>query len=452
MTPLVIAGLAACAAMAAYFARQRPVYASLSAVVGLAVVVAVAVMARVELPPATVVVGQVTIADGVFLRGAVVCTAAAMALVCLIGALLDPEAEVAVPACASVAGVALVFSLTDPMSAMVAGATVGFLGLIGSSRSGHGAFRQLSVVPGIALIVVLVADAAVVSPSQPSTVAVALAILLGIGICLRTAAIPFHVAPLRLARGAPLGMVPLHAVILPTALILPALAWVTGNALSGVISATGVGGVLVVLGGVTIVLAALAMFAQDDLGAVVTVHAIGDLGLVVMAFGVGGIGVGPVAVWLLVTGLARAAMVGWAMVVSERTNSRGVRGSMGWARLSPTVVPGFVVAVAAGIGWPGSIAFDARRLVLDAAVPGTGTQLLLAASLLTSLAYVRVLWRGVRRPSIELADDRITLGLRLSRWAAAAVVVGLGALPITVAAGITGLAPAAADWAPFTGR
>ncbi len=449
MIPLEAAGLAGLAALGAFFARRTPAYASAVGALGLFAAAGVALIVPWG---QTLVVGQVVVTDAPFVRAVIAAAAGSTALLCLIAAVLAPEVELPIAAGVVVGGLAVALSLSDASTAIVLGGAVGFLGLVGARGAWSGAFRQLAFVPAVALLVVLVAGAKVIAgEAAVSDAAIVLGALLGVAFVARLASVPVHAAPLRLARGASLPLVPLHAALLPIAFVLPALAWLAGSPVAAAFPGSWLQPVLVSIGGATIVLAALAMFVQNDFGALIAVHTIGDLGLVLVGLGTGGAALPQIAVWLIGVALIRMAMAGWAMIVAERSGSRTIRGSRGWVHLAPLSLPAFAVAVVVGVGWPGSLLFEARRQILEGAVPGTMGVILTAASITTALGYVRVLWTGLRHAPEGQRAVRFPWSWRLERWTASLLAIGIGLIPAAIAAGLTGLDSVAATWRPFAG-
>ncbi|MDQ3555010.1 MAG: hypothetical protein M3395_11505, partial [Chloroflexota bacterium] len=160
--------------------------------------------------------------------------------------------------------------------------------------------------------------------------------------------------------------------------------------------------------------------------------------------------------WLLVSGLARTALVAWAVAISSRMGGRRIAETRGWTRRAPLLLPGLMVPLVAGIGWPGSPPFEARRLIAEGAMPGAAALLVAAASMVLAAGYIRLVWAGVRAADGSSAGP-LTLRRRATHWGAAGLVLALGALALLVTAGFgvegfTSAAAAASDWRPFEPR
>ncbi|MFI5293373.1 MAG: proton-conducting transporter membrane subunit, partial [Candidatus Limnocylindrales bacterium] len=304
-----------------------------------------------------------------------------------------------------------------------------------------GAFRQVAVVPAFVLPVVLVSGAA-------PHVEFPMAVLLGMALVARLGSLPLHAFPLRLSRGTSLTVVALAVSLLPAAFALLVGAWLETAPLRYVLPTEWLGPVLVTLAALTIAVAAPAMLVQDDLGALLAVHAIADLAVVLVAFGTGTGVFATIAVWLVLTALVRMAMAGVLLAIAARCRSRSLRDATGWVRAAPLLLPGLVVAMLAGIGWPGSLIWEARREILDTALLQPFATVLVAASLLTAFGYVRLVVIGLRHAPGSLRTPA-SRGTRLGRWTAAGIAFALACVPFALAFGGTRLAAALAAWQPF---
>ena len=449
MIALLAAGLAALGALAVVLARGWPRGACLAGVVALSAVTAAVVVAPLEAP---VALGEAYLVDAPLTRLWLSGMAGSLALVVLVALLVGPSSTFPMVACVLVAATGLSLALSDPTVALILAAGGGLLSLAGAGRAWEGPYRQAAVVAGLAVGAVLLAS--LIAPTSPALVLPAILVVGAVG--LRVGAVPLQVAPLRAARTAPLTMVPLLSVWAPYLFGLLAVAWATAGPVAGVLDTPAVRDALAIVGGLTVVLAALAMLVQDDLGALLGVHAIGDGALVLLALAGGAAALPALVAWLIVSGLARTALAAWSVAVASRMGSRRIDETRGWIRRAPLLLPALVVPVVAGVGWPGSPPFEARRLIAEGVMPEAVALLVTGASIALAMGYLRLAWSGIQR-----ADDASDLPAHRARraagWSAAALVLVMGALVLVVvvgytAEGFTEASAAAAGWRPFQAR
>lgn len=451
MVGLLCAAMAAAGALAAFLSRRSPRVACLAAGVSLGAASAVALALPVG-PP--LLVGEATLTDPTFVRGWIAAAAGTMAGLLVLAAMLAPESETAVVAPAALATMAAALALDTAAVALPLAALTGLLVLAGARRSWPAGLRQSALVPGLALAATMLAGATGGFATADGALApgwYAAPVLLTLALGLRIGLVPLHVAPLRVSRGSPLPLVSLGAAWLPFSLGALGTAWGWSDARSAAVFARPESGlVLVSIASVTLVLAVAAMLVQGDLGALLGVHAIADGALILIALAAGPSVGAALIVWLAAAAASRTVMAGWAMAAASRMGSRSVEGVGGWLRVAPLLLPGLVLSVIAGIGWPGSPTFEARRAVIETALPSTPGLVVVGASIALSLGYLRLLWVGLHRPREE-ARAPVGRAARLSRWLAAMVVASLAAVPLAIALGLTTLDAAAAAWRPFAG-
>jgi NADH:ubiquinone oxidoreductase subunit 5 (subunit L)/multisubunit Na+/H+ antiporter MnhA subunit len=231
--------------------------------------------------------------------------------------------------------------------------------------------------------------------------------------------------------------------------------------------------IVVVIAGITIVLATAAAIVNDDIEHVVGYSMIADGGVALMGLAV----LDPAAwaatrTWLLAVVITKTAFAAWAAVVHATYNTRKVSELRGWAVRSPVLGLSLLCILVAGVGWPGMAAFAARATLLDLAVPAPFAVALLIAALASLLYYGRLLLIGVLPPSdvvVQAAERPVrrqpepqrrrararSAGRRLPRFdteslwlgrraaVGAASVLILSALSIGVAGGAFGVRAAA---------
>ncbi len=461
MIPLLAALLAAVGALAVLLARGWPRGAGLAGAVALSAVTAAVVIAPVEAP---VGLGESQLIDAPLIRLWLSAVAGSLALVVLVAMLVAPNPGLPLLACVLVAATALSLTMAEPATALVLAAGTGVLTLAGAGHAWRGAYRQAALAPAAALAAVLLASLAAPgvpgAPGDPSipvgsTPAIA-AVLLLAAVALRVGVVPLHILPLRAARAAPLPMIPMTSVWAPYLFGLLAAAWLATGPAAGVLETAAARDVLAVIGGLTIVLAALAMLVQDDLGSLLGLHAIGDGALVLVALAGGAAVLPALVLWLIVSGLARTALAAWSLAVSTRMGGRRISEIRGWMERAPLLVSGLLLPVVAGIGWPGSPPFEARRLIVEGVMPEGAAVLVAGASMALALGYLRVAWAGIASADVGSALP-VGRRRRAARWVAAGLVLALGAIPLVISLGLvagdlSGPAAAAADWRPFEDR
>lgn len=449
MIPLLAAGLAALGALAVVLARGWTRGACLAGVIALSAVTAAVVLAPIEGP---VALGEVRLIDAPLIRLWLSALAGSLGLLVLVGLLMSPEPGLPFLACVMVAATGLSLTFSEPTVALIFAAAGGILTLAGAGRSWEGPYRQAAVVAGIAVGAVLLSS--MVAPTSPALVLPAIMVVAAVG--LRLGAVPLHRLPLRTARTAPLTMIPLVSVWAPYLFGLLAVAWVATGPVEGVLATATARDALAIVGGLTIVLAALAMLIQDDLGALLGVNAIGDGALVLLALAGGTAALPALVAWLILSGLARTALTAWSVAVASRMGSRRVDETRGWIRRAPLLLPALVIPVMAGIGWPGSPPFEARRLMVQGVMPEAAAVLVTGGSIALALGYLRLVWTGIHR-AVEAPALRAHRARRAAEWAAAVLVLAMGAIALAAAVGFTAegfteAGAAAAGWRPFQAR
>lgn len=464
MVLALAAAMAAAGALGAFLARRWPRAACLAGVAGLGGAVSVTLVMPSFGP---LLLGEAALADTAYARGLVTAFASTLAGLLVIAALISADSETPIVASAVGAVAAVTLALDAPSVALPLVAGAGFLGLFGARRSWLAGFRQA------ALVLIVVMGALAVSGaipargldsgaplSGPTLIALVLAM---VALGLRLGVLPFHPAVVRVARGAPFSVTVIAAAWLPALLALVVGAWLahggTSNAVTSALERPEIGVPVVAVGALTIVLAVPAMLVQEDLGAMLAVHAVADGALVFLALAAGPDALASLAIWLVVSAAARTAFAAWCLGVSARMGTRLVRELRGWARVAPLLVPGLVIGALPGIGVPGFAAFEARVQIVQGALASFVQSeavaplslALVGASVAVALGYVRLLLVGLRAPEeeVRLPAPRAD---RLARWSAAGLVVALGLIPLYAAVETSGLAEAARAWMPYSGR
>ena len=222
---------------------------------------------------------------------------------------------------------------------------------------------------------------------------VALAVTLGVGA--RLGAIPFHVRFSRLADAASPVDLPLLLAWLAVPVVVAGLAIVDGLVAPLALPLEGERAVVIGVAFVTLVGAALAAFAQDDLRHAAAYLVVADGGLVLLGFAaLDPAAWGPARVWLVAMAASKTALIAWAAVAEDRFGTRSVPDLRGWLRRSPILAAGLVVTMIATFGIPGWVVFEARGQLARLAVDAPWDALLVIAGFLTLPTYLRLLALG----------------------------------------------------------
>ena len=150
---------------------------------------------------------------------------------------------------------------------------------------------------------------------------------------------------------------------------------------------------------VSIFLAAIAAFVQDDIEHVLGYSIVGDAGVVILALAALDPEVwGPARMWILAFVVARCAFAAWCAGIRAGFWTGRVSDLRGWARRSPFLAVAFVLVVIAGVGYPGLVAFDARTSIVELALDQPLATIVLIGTLAPLAYYGRLLVIGLSRP------------------------------------------------------
>src|SRR6185312_15153847 len=167
----------------------------------------------------------------------------------------------------------------------------------------------------------------------------------------------------------PESALPIVTAIAPAALAVVALGWVDVMVVPRPVD-LGVERLLVIaVALVTIVLAAVAAFVQDDLEHVLGYSIVGDAGVIILALAIiGPDALEPGRLWILAFIVARGAFAVWAAGIRAGFFTGRVGDLRGWARRSPLLLVALLVVAVASVGFPGLASFDARASLVGLAV------------------------------------------------------------------------------------
>ncbi len=386
--------------------------ARLSRVVAIASLGAALAAALLMNPNDSATVGEVQLSTTWFVGFFLTALAASSLLLCLIGLVTGWPERLAPAALATLAGIGVAISSTDPTVAFVAAAAATAPAALAASRVrstplgvtvGVAELRTLGLVAVASLLAaVTFVSTSINWNSDDSTFVLALAFLVLAGaVAVRSGAVPFHVPAALLSRsGEGLGLV-LSLVWIPTGFGLVALSWssasfvgVPGDWLDRAVLAVQVVAVA------TLILGAVGAMLHDEIEEIVVYSIVQDAGFILLALTArSDDAASPARLWLLVFVIAKSALVAWAAAVSWTFESSSLGDLRGWLRRAPILGLALVVIVAATLGWPGSPVFEARDTLVQLGLPDSVHFLGTAAILLSLAYYVRLLAVGLMTPT-----------------------------------------------------
>jgi NADH:ubiquinone oxidoreductase subunit 2 (subunit N) len=360
-------------------------------------------------PNDSVTLGEVTLATTWFGGFFLSALAASSLLLCVIGLATGWPERLAPAALATMAGVGVAISSTDPTVALIAAAAATAPAALVASRVRS---TPLGTTVGIAELrtLALVVSASVLAAvtilntnwnSDDPTFVLALAFLVvSAAVAVRSGAVPFHVPAALLSRsGEGLGLV-LSLVWIPTGFGLIALSWnasifgVPGDWLDRAVV------VVQIVAIATLILGAVGAMLHDEIEEIVVYSIVQDTGFILLALTARSEDAAqPARLWLLAFVIAKSALVAWAATASWAFESSNLGELRGWLRRAPILGIALVVIVAATLGWPGSPVFEARGTLVGLGLPDPLHFIGTAAILLSLAYYVRLLAVGLLTPT-----------------------------------------------------
>jgi NADH:ubiquinone oxidoreductase subunit 2 (subunit N) len=360
-------------------------------------------------PNDSVTLGEVTLATTWFGGFFLSALAASSLLLCVIGLATGWPERLAPAALATMAGVGVAISSTDPTVALIAAAAATAPAALVASRVRS---TPLGTTVGIAELrtLALVVSASVLAAvtilntnwnSDDPTFVLALAFLVvSAAVAVRSGAVPFHVPAALLSRsGEGLGLV-LSLVWIPTGFGLIALSWnasifgVPGDWLDRAVVVVQIDAIA------TLILGAVGAMLHDEIEEIVVYSIVQDTGFILLALTARSEDAAqPARLWLLAFVIAKSALVAWAAAASWAFESSNLGELRGWLRRAPILGIALVVIVAATLGWPGSPVFEARGTLVGLGLPDPLHFIGTAAILLSLAYYVRLLAVGLLTPT-----------------------------------------------------
>ncbi|MGD0019370.1 MAG: proton-conducting transporter membrane subunit [Candidatus Limnocylindrales bacterium] len=384
-------------------------YARLSRLVALASLGGALAAALLMRPNDSATLGEVQLATTWFGGFFLSALAASSLLLCIVGLLTGWPERLAPAALATMAGVGVAISSTDPTVALAAAAAATAPAALIASRVrstplgttvGVAELRTLALVVSASLLAAVTILNTNWNSDDPTFVLALAFLVVAAAVAVRSGAVPFHVPAALLSRsGEGLGLV-LSLVWIPTGLGLVALSWnasifgVPGDWLDRAVVAVQVVAVA------TLVLGAVGAMLHDEIEEIVVYSIVQDAGFILLALTARSADAAqPARLWLLAFVIAKSALVAWAATASWAFETSSLGDLRGWLRRSPILGLALVAIVAATLGWPGSPVFEARGTLVRLGLPDSLHFLGTAAILLSLAYYVRLLAVGLLTPT-----------------------------------------------------
>ena len=220
-----------------------------------------------------------------------------------------------------------------------------------------------------------------------------------VAVAIRFGAIPFHLWAARLTDVVPETALPILTAYAPAALAVVALAWVDGSISPLLVDLAPERALVLTIAIASIILAAIAAFVQDDIEHILAYSIIGDAGVVILALAaLDPEAWAPARMWILAFVVARSAFAAWTAGIRAGFWTGRVTDLRGWALRSPILGVAFVLVVVAGVGFPGLASFEARTSIVELALSGPLATIVLVGTLAPLAYYGRLLAIGLARP------------------------------------------------------
>jgi NADH:ubiquinone oxidoreductase subunit 2 (subunit N) len=391
-------------------------FARVSRVVALASLAGALAAGILMNPNDSVTVGEVELDTTWFVGFFLTALAASSLLLCIVGLVTGWPEKLAPAALATLTGVGVAITATDPTVALIAAAVATAPAALVASRIrssplgttvGVAELRTLALVIAASLLAAVTILNTNWNSDDPTFVLAFAFVVLAGAVAVRSGAVPFHVPAALLSRsGEGLGLV-LSLVWIPTSFGLVALSWnasifgVPGDWLDRAVVAVQIVAVA------TLVLGAVGAMLHDEIEEIVVYSIVQDAGFILLAMTARSQDAAqPARLWLLAFVIAKSALVAWAATVSWAFESSSLGDLRGWLRRAPILGIGLVLIVAATLGWPGNPVWEARATLVDLGLPDAMHFLGTAAVLLSLAYYVRLLGVGLLTPTAVVRAAR----------------------------------------------
>ena len=412
MTILPFLAITFVAAAASLLGRRN---AALSAAVGIVGLAGAAIAAATIRGSDTLIIGGSQLAGSDYLRLFTLLGSVAALVLATLGLATTSHRHAPGVLLAGIGAAGLALALPDARIAVMAATVGGLTGILvtvvspSTAPSVVVAVRELRAVAVAGFLSILAAAWL----ARPLGELAALPEVFGLAylgfaaaVAIRFGAIPFHFWAARLADAAPEVTLPMLMAWGPAAFAVVALAWTDQSVAPLLLPLSLERGLVVIVGVASILLGSLAAWIQDDLEHVVGYTIVADAGVAILGLAaLDPAAWEPARSWILVFAMVRSAFAGWVVAVHGAYGTRRIGEIRGWALRTPLLGVGLVIIAAAGIGWPGLLAWDARATLVNLTLPGPIGWLVVLGAVAPIAIYVRLLVIGVGRPT-----DLVTRG------------------------------------------
>ena len=405
MSVLPFLVVAAAAGAGSLLVRGQRGWSAAIAAIGLFVM---AVLAASFGSAATVAVGGTTLVASDWLRLYALLGSVVGLVLVAVDAATAREPDVPGVIVVGLGAAVLALALPEPGVAVVAATAGGLTGVLvaapvgAAARAASVGVRELRAI-AVAGALAMIATAWLARPlgdlvATPALLGLAY-VAFAVAVAIRFGAIPFHLWAARVADAAPGAALPLLLGWAPAALAAVALVWIDGSVAPLALDLGAEQTLIAAIGAFTIVLGLVAAWIQDDLEHVVGYTIVADAGFVVLGLAAFDPAVwGPSRTWILVFLVGRSAFAAFAVAIHGGFGTRRLPELAGWARRAPALAIGLVAIAVAAIGWPGLVAWDARRALAELALPAGVATLIAIAPVGATAIYARLLWIGIQVP------------------------------------------------------
>lgn len=347
---------------------------------------------------------------------------------------------------------ALGLGLDDPVAGLAATAAAGLPGVlvaittpvdVRGVRSAARELRAVAVTGAFAIVAAALVSGPAGLVNLPPTIVGLAYLAMGLAVAVRFGAIPFHTRVARVTGSAPTAALPFLLALAPAGFASAALVWIDGNIAPTALPLDAERTVVVAVGLLCILLGILAATIQDDIEHIVGYSVIQDAGFVMLALAIFDPAAWePARSWLLVYVVTKSAFAGWALAMRAAFGTSRIAELSGWLPRAPLLAIALAGIVAATVGVPGLLVFDARSQLATLALGSPLALLAIAGGLASLLYYGRLALVGIG-PVAPLVAAYPGVRPRGPAWALKhAAVAETGArAPVRVAAD-TGLATA----------
>ena len=380
----------------------------LATAIGLVGLVGAIIAAMTISPDGSLLVGGSGIATTAYVRLYLVLGSVVGLLLVIVGSAAGSRRDASAVTLAVLGTSGLALSLPDPRIAVLAATAGGIFGALvcvaplGGRAGATVGVRVLraAIVAGTMAIAATAWIGRDLSDLAAQPVVFGLAFLaMALAVAIRFGAIPLHGWAARLTDAVPETTLPLVTAWAPSALAIVAVAWADSSIAPLLVDVESARMVVLGIAILSIVLAALAAWIQDDLEHLVGYAIIGDAGVVMLAVAaLDPAAWAPARMWILAFVVARSALAAWAAATRTTFSTGRIPDLTGWAIRSPLLATTFVVTVLAGVGLPGLAAFEARGTLIDLTLQGPIAWLVWLGVLAPLVTYGRLFVVGLSRP------------------------------------------------------